>query len=105
MTSGSLWKYYRDEVNHDATENNDTGNYRINNNKATTRKSFEYKTKIIASTPDNKNTLNTDVVVSLNYLSKFLRSLDLPLINCKIELDLPWLKKVKNNCSVRQSRC
>ena len=32
MTIGSLWNYYRDEVNHDADENN-AGNYRIDNRK------------------------------------------------------------------------
>ena len=33
MTSGSLWNYFRHEVNNDASENNEVGNYRINNNK------------------------------------------------------------------------
>ena len=32
-TSGSLWNYYRDEMNDNANENNDAGNYGINNNK------------------------------------------------------------------------
>ena len=36
MTSESLWNYYRDEVNDDANENGDAGNYRINNNMTTT---------------------------------------------------------------------
>ena len=40
------------------------------------------------STPINNNTLNTEVVVPLKYLSNFGRSLDLLLINCKIELEL-----------------
>ena len=40
MISGSLWNYYRDEVNDSANENNDANNCRINNNK-TTSKSFE----------------------------------------------------------------
>ena len=40
MTSGSLWIYYRDEVNNDANENN-AANNRINNNKAITSKFFE----------------------------------------------------------------
>ena len=47
VKSGSLWNYYRDEVNDDANKNNDAANYRINNNKTATTKSFEYKTKII----------------------------------------------------------
>ena len=36
------------------------------------------------------NRLNTEVVVPLKYLSNFWKSLDLPLINCEIELDLSW---------------
>ena len=39
MTSGSLWNYYRDEINDDANENDH--NNRINNNKTTKKKSFE----------------------------------------------------------------
>ena len=41
MTSGSLWNYYRDEVNDNANKNN-VDNYRIYN-KTTSRKSFEHK--------------------------------------------------------------
>ena len=88
ITSGSLWNFYRDEINYSANENNDANNYRINNNKSTTSKSFEYKTKIIRRTPNDNNVLDAEVVVPLKYLSNFWRSLDLPLINCEIELDL-----------------
>ena len=66
----------------------DANNYRVNNNKAVTSKSFKYKTKIIESTPDHDNRLNAEAVIPLKYLSNFWRSLDLPLINCEIELDL-----------------
>ena len=44
MRSGSFWNYYRDEMNDDAQENNDD-NYRVNNEKPTTSKSFQHKTK------------------------------------------------------------
>ena len=37
---------------------------------------------------------NTRIVVSLKYLSNFLRSPEMPLINCKIHLELNW----NNNC-------
>ena len=57
------------------------------NNKIILSKSFEYKTKLIGTTP-NDNTLKAEVVVPLKYLSNFLRFLNLPLINCEIELDL-----------------
>ena len=92
MKSGSLWNYYVDEVNNDANKNNDAANYRINNNKTTTTKSFEYKSKIIGNKPDNNSRLDAEVVVLLKYLNNFWRSLHLPLINCEIELDLPRSK-------------
>ena len=87
--TGSFWNYYRDEVNDDANENN-ADNYRTNNNKAVTSKSFKYKTKIIESIPDDNNTLDTEVVVSLKYWTNFWISFNLLLINCEIELDLSW---------------
>ena len=83
----SLWNYYRDEINDDGNENNDNGN-NINYNNIITSKSFEYKTKFIGTTPNNYNILDTQVVVSVKFLINLLRSLDLPLINCKIELNL-----------------
>ena len=92
MISGSLWNCHRSEINDDANENNPANN-RINNNKTITNKSFEYKTKLIGSTSDDNNILDAEVVVPLTYLSNFWRSLDLPLINCEIELDLSWSKE------------
>ena len=56
-TSGSLWNYYRDKINDSANKNNDANNYKINNNKITTSKSFEYKTKIRGRTPNDNNIL------------------------------------------------
>ena len=84
MTSGSLWNYYRDEANDSANEINDNHNM-ISNNKTARSKSFEYKTKIIRSTPNN-NLLNPEVVGSLKCLSNFWGSLDLLLINCEMNL-------------------
>ena len=87
MTSGSLWKYYRDEMNDDANENIADG-YNISNIKITKSRPFENKAKIIGNTPADNNVLNTEVVFSLKYLSNFWRSLILPDINFAIELDL-----------------
>ena len=93
ITSRRLWNYYRDEVNDDENKNYNANN-RINNNKTIASKSFEYKTKLIGSTPDNNNnTLNAEVVVPLKYLSNFWKCLHLPLINYEIELDLLWSKE------------
>ena len=75
ITSGSLCNYYRDEINDDANENNDDCN-KINNNKTIISKSSEYKTKIIARTPFNNNTLKVEVVVPFKYLNNFWRYLD-----------------------------
>ena len=93
----NLWNYYRDEINDDKNENDDNGN-KINHSKTATSKSFKYKTKIIGSTPDNASELNAKVVVPLKYLSNIWRSLDLPLINCEIELDLRWTR----NCIISE---
>ena len=84
MISGSLRNYYGDEVNDDDNENNDAGNYRVNSNKTVTSKSFEYKTKILGSTPADNSRLETEFVVPLKYLSNFRKSLNLSLINCEI---------------------
>ena len=87
MTLRSLWNYCRDEVNDSADKNNDANYSRINNNKTTTRTSFEYNTKLVGSTPGNGGRLDAEFVVPLKYFSNFWRSLDLPLINCETELD------------------
>ena len=55
MRAGSLWNYYRDEINNDENENGDNGN-KINNNKTIASKSFKYKTRLIGSIPDNAST-------------------------------------------------
>ena len=73
----------------DANENN-AANYRINNYKATTSRTFECETKIIENAPADNNTFDSEVVVPLKYLSNFWKYLDLPLVNCEIELDLSW---------------
>ena len=51
------------------------------------------KTKLIGNMPNNNNILEAEVVVPLKYLGNFWRSLDLPLINFEIELDLSWSKE------------
>ena len=99
-----MWNYYRDEVNDFASENNDANNFRINNNKTTTSKSFEYKTKLNGSTPNNDNRLDAEVVVPLKYLSNFWRYLNFPLIKCEVELDLSWSRYCAISEISRKSR-
>ena len=73
MIWGSLWNYYRDEINDDDNQNDDNENM-INNNKTTTSKSFKCKTKIIESMPSNASRINAEVAVQQEYLSNFWRS-------------------------------
>ena len=84
MTSGSLWNYYRDDINDDENEIDDNAEKIYNNKKS--------KTKKVGATQDNANRLNAKVFVPWKYLSNSWRSLDLPLINCELELDLRWAR-------------
>ena len=61
--------------------------------------SFMYKAKLLRETdaqpaPNNDNRIlkNATTAVPLKYLSNFWRSLEMPLINCKVELKLKWKK-------------
>ena len=56
-------------------------------------KSFDYKANFIGSVTHNTLTKNeVKIVVSLKYLSNFWRILNIPLINCEIELILTSFK-------------
>ena len=35
---------------------------------------------------------NVKLVVPLKYISNFFRSLEMPLVNCKVDLELTWTK-------------
>ena len=78
-STGSLYQFKRDEPPDD---NANVGN-------ATT--SLVYKSKLIKGTDDN-NVNNVKLVVPLKYVSNFFRSLEMPLVNCKIDLQLTWHK-------------
>ena len=50
-----------------------------------------YKSKLTSGT-DYNNVNNIKLVVPLKYVSNFFRSLEMPLVNCKIDLELTWHK-------------
>ena len=77
-TSGSLWQFKRDEIEEDVDLTVDVQD--IPNNSS----SFKYKSSFIT----NRN--GVKIVVPLKYLSNFWRSLEMPLINCKVEISLKW---------------
>ena len=49
--------------------------------------SFNFKTKITGNTNDD-GIINVEIMVPLKYLSNFLRTLEMALINCEVELIL-----------------
>ena len=81
-TSGSLWQYIRDirAINN----NGDIVNFNGTNN----TDSFSFKTKITGQTNDDREINEVETMVPLKYLSKFWRTLKMPLINCEIKLVL-----------------
>ena len=111
-TVGSLYNYYRDELNDDANLNNFANNNVVSSN------SFQYKNKIIANTynvdstivpaaggarvanpnydANNSGKKNVQLAIPLKYLGNFSRALDIPLISCEVSLELKWNK----NCVI-----
>ena len=53
---------------------------------------FKYKIKVTGKTPAAGNTINVEIAVPLKYLSNFWRTLEIPLINCEVNLILTWSK-------------
>ena len=75
-TFGSLWQHYKDDPNDNLANS----------------KSFKPKVKITGKTPNNGNTKDVEIIVPLKYLSNFWRILEMPLINCEVNLILAWSK-------------
>ena len=71
-TSRSLWKYYRDEPNYNLADS----------------ESFKSKIKITEKTPAAGNEKDVEIMVSLKYPSNFWSTLEIPLINCEVNLIL-----------------
>ena len=82
-SSGSLYQFKRDE-----SPRNDAGN--PNNVALQNSASFKYKASLLgkATNADGNDRLlkNTKIVCLLKYLSNFFRSVEVPLVNCKIHL-------------------
>ena len=80
-TSGILWQYFRDEPGYNIADS----------------ESFKPKIKITGKTPAQDNEQDVEIMVPLKYLSNFWRTLEMPLINCEVNLilqvqeDLQWL--------------
>ena len=55
--------------------------------------SFKHKASLIGDTGNNGRKNGTKIAVPLKYLSNFWRLLEMPLINCKVELSLKWYER------------
>ena len=111
-TIGSLYNYYRDELNDDANNNNFANNDVVSSN------AFKYKNVLIGNTYNVDSTIvpaaggagvnnpnydanrsgkkEVELSIPLKYLGNCWRALNIPLISCEISLELKWNK----NCSI-----
>ena len=87
-TSRSLWSFKRDEIDDEANVTNDDN-----------APSFKYKASNIGNTENNGTKNGVKIAVPLKYLSNFWRSLEMPLINCKVELSLKWIENCVLNAN------
>ena len=71
-TSGSLWQYFRDEPDDNLED------------------SESFKAKITGKTSNDDNEKDVEIMVPLKYLRNFWRALEMPLINCEVNLILTW---------------
>ena len=89
-TSGSLWQYCKEIA---AVNNN--GNI-VDYDGANATDSFNFKNKITGQTAADDNNGNiagrvdVEIMVPPKYLSKFWRTLEMPLINYEIQPILAW---------------
>ena len=87
-TTGSLWQYCKD-----IPARNNANNAIIIFSEDNITDSFKFKAKITGQTGDD-GTKDVEIMVPLKYLSNFWRTLEMPLINCEVNLILTW----SSNC-------
>ena len=78
----------RDEPNSGIDGKNNNVSYSIKDSK-----SFDYKTSITGKSKGINRTKDVEIVEPLKYVSNFRRTLDMPLINCDINVILTWSEK------------
>ena len=89
-TSGSLLQYCKE-----ISAVNNEGNI-VAFNGANATDSSDLKTNITDQSNDDGEIENVEIMVPLKYLSNFWRTLEMPLINCEVELILTW----SSNCVI-----
>ena len=73
-TTGCLWQYFGDEPDKNLEDS----------------ELFKSKIMITGKTPKDENEKDVELMVPLKSLSNFWRTLEMPLINCEVNLILPW---------------
>ena len=73
-TSGSFWQYYKDDP-YDTLANSE---------------SFKSKVKITGNTPADGNIRDVEIIVQVKYGSNSFWTLEMPLINCEVNLIVTW---------------
>ena len=79
-TSGSLQQYCKEIL-----AVNNVGNI-IDFTATNTIGLFKFKTKTTGQTNNDRRIHDVEIMVPLKYLSNFWRTLEMPLINCEVEL-------------------
>ena len=82
-SSATIYQYKRDEPPHNIANDLTQAN----------SKSFDYKVELLGNPVLDVAKLSVKIVVPLRFLSNFFRLLEMPLINCKIKLNLTWKKE------------
>ena len=82
-TAGTLWQYCKDIPARNV--NDEIIVFDANN----LTDSFKFKAKITGQTGNNGKK-EVEIMVLLKYLSNFWRTLEMPLINCEVNLILTW---------------
>ena len=89
-TSGSLWQYCKKIPAID-----DDGDI-VNFNGANATDSFNFKAKIAGQMGNNGGIEDVEIMVPSKCLSNFRRTLEMPLINCEVNLIVTW----SANCAI-----
>ena len=80
-----MWFYSKDEITDFHPDISNDNRFKL----------FKYKAKLLGNIDvDNANKIlkHATIFVSLNFLSNFWRSLEMPYANCKVELKCKWTK-------------
>ena len=84
-SSGNLWGLKRDEIANNSNVTNDDDTL-----------SFKCIANLIANTYAGGTKEGLKIAAPVKYLSNFWRSLEMPLINCKVEFSLKWIENCIN---------